>query len=102
MKTMKITRRLMGFAAAIMALTACSDSEDMLSAFHTTPTLCASQQRWARLAERGALDFYVLFARMGVWQYCKPRKKFNKSLVLSENGSFFFVLSFKNLIFGEK
>ena len=37
MKTMKITRRLMGFAAALMALTACSDSEDMLSAFHNDP-----------------------------------------------------------------
>ena len=34
---MKITRRLMGFAAAIMALTACSESEDMLSAFHNDP-----------------------------------------------------------------
>ena len=37
MKTMKITRRLMGFAAALMALTACSESEDMLSAFHSDP-----------------------------------------------------------------
>ena len=37
MKTMKITRRLMGFAAALMALTACSESEDMLSAFHNDP-----------------------------------------------------------------
>ena len=34
---MKITRRLMGFAAALMALTACSESEDMLSAFHNDP-----------------------------------------------------------------
>lgn len=34
---MKITRRLMGFAAALMALTACSESEDMLSAFHSDP-----------------------------------------------------------------
>ena len=37
MKTMKITRRLMGFAAVLMALTACSESEDMLSAFHSDP-----------------------------------------------------------------
>lgn len=34
---MKITRRLMGFAAVLMALTACSESEDMLSAFHSDP-----------------------------------------------------------------
>ena len=34
---MKITRRLMGFAAALMALTACSESEDMLSAFYSDP-----------------------------------------------------------------
>ena len=37
MKTMKIMRRLMGCAAAILALTACSDSEDLLSAFHSDP-----------------------------------------------------------------
>lgn len=39
------------------------------------------------------------------WEYgstASHEKKFNKSLVLSENGSFFFVLSFKNLIFGKK
>ena len=34
MKTMKIMRRLMGCAAAILALTACSESEDLLSAYH--------------------------------------------------------------------
>ena len=37
MKTMKIMRRLMGCAAAILALTACSESEDLLSAFHSDP-----------------------------------------------------------------
>ena len=35
MKTMKIMRRLMGCAAAILALSACSESEDLLSAFHS-------------------------------------------------------------------
>ena len=35
MKTMKIMRRLMGCAAAILALTACSESEDLLSAYHS-------------------------------------------------------------------
>ena len=35
MKTMKIMRRLMGCAAAILALSACSESEDLLSAYHS-------------------------------------------------------------------
>ena len=37
MKTMKIMRRLKGCAAAILALSACSESEDLLSAFHSAP-----------------------------------------------------------------
>ena len=37
MKTKKIMRRLMGCAAAILALSACSESEDLLSAFHSDP-----------------------------------------------------------------
>ena len=35
MKTMKIMKRLMGCAAAILALTACSESEDVLAAYHS-------------------------------------------------------------------
>ena len=35
MKTTKIMRRLMGCAAAILALSACSESEDLLSAYHS-------------------------------------------------------------------
>ena len=35
MKTMKIMRRIMGGAAAILALTACSESEDLLAAYHS-------------------------------------------------------------------
>ena len=37
MRTMKIMKRMMGLAAAILALTACSESEDLLSAFHSDP-----------------------------------------------------------------
>ena len=37
MRTMKIMRRLMGCAAVILALSACSESEDLLSAFHSDP-----------------------------------------------------------------
>ena len=35
MKTIKIRKRLMGCAAAILALTACSESEDLLAAYHS-------------------------------------------------------------------
>ena len=35
MRTMKIMKRLMGCAAAILALTACSESEDLLAAYHS-------------------------------------------------------------------
>ena len=35
MKTMKIMRRLMGCTAAILALSACSESEDLLAAYHS-------------------------------------------------------------------
>ena len=37
MKIMKIMRRLMGGVAAILALTACSESEDLLAAYHSDP-----------------------------------------------------------------
>ena len=35
MKTMKIMKRMMGLAAAILALSACSESEELLSAYHS-------------------------------------------------------------------
>ena len=34
---MKIMKRMMGLAAAILALSSCSESEDLLSAFHSDP-----------------------------------------------------------------
>ena len=37
MRTMKIMKRMMGLAAAILALSACSESEDLLSTFHSDP-----------------------------------------------------------------
>ena len=37
MRTMKIMKRMMGLAAAILVLSACSESEDLLSAFHSDP-----------------------------------------------------------------
>ena len=37
MRTMKIMKRMMSLAAAILALSSCSESEDLLSAFHSDP-----------------------------------------------------------------
>ena len=37
MRTMKIMKRMMGLAAAILALSACSESEDLLAAYHSDP-----------------------------------------------------------------
>ena len=37
MRIMKIMKRMMSLAAAILALSACSESEDLLSAFHNDP-----------------------------------------------------------------
>ena len=37
MRTMKIMKRMMGLAAAILTLSACSESEDLLSVFHSAP-----------------------------------------------------------------
>ena len=35
MKTMKIMRRMMSLATALLALSACSESEDLLAAYHS-------------------------------------------------------------------
>ena len=37
MSTMKIMKRMMSLAAAILALSACSESDDILSSFHSDP-----------------------------------------------------------------
>ena len=37
MRTMKIMKRMMSLAAAILALSACSESDDILSSFHNDP-----------------------------------------------------------------
>ena len=37
MRTMKIMKRMMSLAAAILALSACSESDDILSAYHNDP-----------------------------------------------------------------
>ena len=64
MRTMKIMKRMMGLAAAILALSACSESEDLLSAFHSDPNAVritaevgkASANGFTRSYPRGATE----------------------------------------------
>lgn len=73
MKTMKITRRLMGFAAALMALTACSESEDMLSAFHSDPNAV----RITAEVGKASADGFTRSNPLGATE--EDQKKFNEN-----------------------
>lgn len=73
MNTMKITRRLMGFAAALMALTACSESEDMLSAFHSDPNAV----RITAEVGKASADGFTRSNPLGATE--EDQKKFNEN-----------------------
>ena len=60
MKTMKIMRRLMGLAAAILALSACSESEDLLSAFHSDPNAVRITAEVGKASANGFTRSYPL------------------------------------------
>ena len=60
MKTMKIMRRLMGCAAAILALSACSESEDLLSAFHSDPNAVRITAEVGKASANGFTRTYPL------------------------------------------
>ena len=60
MKTMKIMRRLMGCAAAILALSACSESEDLLSAFHSDPNAVRITAEVGKASANGFTRSYPL------------------------------------------
>ena len=62
MKTMKIMRRLMGCAAAILALSACSESEDLLSAFHSDPNAVRITAEVGKASANGFTRSYPLGA----------------------------------------
>ena len=62
MKTMKIMRRLMGCAAAILALSACSESEDLLSAFHSDPNAVRITAQVGKASANGFTRSYPLGA----------------------------------------
>ena len=70
---MKITRRLMGFAAALMALTACSESEDMLSAFHSDPNAV----RITAEVGKASADGFTRSNPLGATE--EDQKKFNEN-----------------------
>ena len=76
MKTMKIMRRLMGCAAAILALSACSESEDLLSAFHSDPNAVRITAQVGKASADG-------FTRSNPLGTAKEQAKFNENDVIS-------------------
>ena len=72
MKTMKIMRRLMGCAAAILALSACSESEDLLSAFHSDPNAVRITAQVGKASANG-------FTRSNPLGAAEEQAKFNEN-----------------------
>ena len=62
MRTMKIMKRMMGLAAAILALSACSESEDLLSAFHSDPNAVRITAQVGKASADGFTRSYPLGA----------------------------------------
>ena len=59
---MKIMKRMMGLAAAILALSACSESEDLLSAFHSDPNAVRITAQVGKASSNGFTRSYPLGA----------------------------------------
>ena len=57
---MKIMKRMMGLAAAILALSACSESEDLLSAFHSDPNAVRITAEVGKTSANGFTRSYPL------------------------------------------
>ena len=70
MRTMKIMKRMMGLAAAILALSACSESEDLLSAFHSDPNAVRITAQVGKASANG-------FTRSNPLGDAEGQKKFN-------------------------
>ena len=68
---MKIMKRMMGLAAAILALSACSESEDLLSAFHSDPNAVRITAEVGKASASGFTRSYPLGATEA------DQKKFN-------------------------
>lgn len=67
---MKIMKRMMGLAAAILALSACSESEDLLSAFHSDPNAVRITAQVGKASANG-------FTRSNPLGDAEAQKKFN-------------------------
>ena len=72
MRTMKIMRRLMGCAAAILALSSCSESEDLLSAFHSDPNAVRITAQVGKASANG-------FTRSNPLGTAEEQAKFNEN-----------------------
>ena len=59
---MKIMKRMMGLAAAILALSSCSESEDLLSAFHSAPNAVRITAEVGKASANGFTRSYPLGA----------------------------------------
>ncbi len=57
---MKIMKRMMGLAAAILALSACSESQDLLSAFHSDPNAVRITAEVGKASANGFTRSYPL------------------------------------------
>jgi len=76
MKYQKIMRRMMGCAAAILALTACSESEDLLSAFHSDPNAVRITAQVGKASADG-------FTRSNPLGTAETQKNFNENDMIS-------------------
>ena len=70
MRTMKIMKRMMGLAAAILALSACSESEDLLAAYHSDPNAVRITAEVGKASANG-------FTRSNPLGDAEAQKKFN-------------------------
>ena len=73
---MKIMKRMMGLAAAILALSACSESEDLLSAFHSDPNAVRITAEVGTASANGFTRSYPLGD-------AEAQKKFNNGDMIS-------------------
>ena len=73
---MKIMKRMMGLAAAILALSACSESEDLLSAFHSDPNAVRITAQVGKASANG-------FTRSNPLGTAEEQAKFNDGDMIS-------------------
>ena len=95
MKTMKIMRRLMGCAAAILALSACSESEDLLSAFHSDPNAVHITAQVGKASADG-------FTRSNPLGSAEEQAKFNENDMISVKADGQDAVTYKLVTVGNK